>query len=1337
MNTRYSRIKQKHDATENWTANNPILLEGEIGYDTDLKAFKIGDGTTAWNDLSYHPGAVSAENGSEIFNDYKNNKAVSENSSAHGINTTAGSKAFKIIGFNDTNKTYTLDSVDGLAVNDIFSLWLINNYDNYGKITAVNATAKTITVDNYVADEGRIDGKGNLFRIAAKPLNGTTDFGIGAFSEGGNTNAQGMYAHAEGYTNNSYGKYSHTEGTGNEAAYASHAEGKNNKATGFAAHAEGQETSATTWSAHSEGEQTIASNHAAHAEGFSNEASGLHSHAEGSGNIASGVDSHAQGNITKAIGDYSTATGQYTSASGQSAIAAGAGMQAISKNAVAIGQSGFAGSKAFKIIRAESGDDGGHMTDRYTLDSVEGLSAGDVCGIDDNGACGTIASITTNSKQVYVYRNNGFVSGTYFRIPTKPDKGTVDFGENAIATGKEITGSGKNSHTEGLWTNASGTNAHAENKNSNASGENSHAEGYATIAGGTNQHVQGKFNEADYTNKYAHIVGGGTDWSNRKNIHTINWNGTAWFANDIKIGGNSETSDDAYSVITSNNAVGRKSSNPNSEIFNDYENNSVSSFYSHAEGRATHALGFASHTEGGHTVTRGDYSHAEGQSTEASGIASHSEGQKTKAISDGASSHGIETFAGAKCFNIQSFESSSYVLDSIEGLEVGDTFSLNLKNEHDNCGKITAIDTTTKTVTVDNFVPAEDGATVNYFRVAAKPEIGTTDFGEAAFAEGYNTKAVAPYAHTEGISTTVIGNNGHAEGRETVAVYAAHAEGEITKAMGYASHTEGANTQALAQRAHAEGETTTASGFAAHSEGNKTTASGSSSHSEGGLTEAAGYGAHAEGDQTKALKNSSHAEGYKSVANSNGAHAEGGETSATGSYSHAEGTNTKAVGNKSHAEGANSTANGGASHAEGSSTATGHYSHSEGRYTKANGENSHSEGYDTTAEGSHSHTEGMTTTASGYASHAEGCYTRAYSQYSHVEGMQTITGCTGLFGTLNWISMKEFDYNSITFDQSIDLNINDKIVIYGQDFKLLKIATVVSINNKTVQFFDSIENSQITSTRVFVCGINKEIGTTIISSIGQYSHAEGLKTQSNGNSSHAEGANTFSLGYASHSEGDQTKALANGAHSEGYLTIANRDASHAEGNVTLAQGLYSHAEGSKTQALGNISHAEGKETIASGNYQHVEGQYNIKDTSNQYAHIVGNGTSDTNRSNAYTLDWDGNANFAGNISTLKGNAIIYNKTYKNINWTFSDWSNGKAPYIESENKYLNELYDFDKYDISITLSDETISTYYNALAEAGLVVLSTGGLFIGGSLDNLQGISLIVNIDIYYRGEEI
>ena len=77
-------------------------------------------------------------------------------------------------------------------------------------------------------------------------------------------------------------------------------------------------------------------------------------------------------------------------------------------------------------------------------------------------------------------------------------------------------------------------------------------------------------------------------------------------------------------------------------------------------------------------------------------------------------------------------------------------------------------------------------------------------------------------------------------------------------------------------------------------------------------------------------------------------------------------------------------------------------------------------------------------------------------------------------------------------------------------------------------------------------------------------------------------------------------------------------------------GEYAWAEGSGTTASGYGSHAEGGGTEAQGRIQHVQGKYNISDTT--LAHIVGNGRLNK-KSNAHTLDWQGNAWFAGDVYT--------------------------------------------------------------------------------------------------------
>jgi hypothetical protein len=57
--TTYTRFKLRNDTAADWTSANPVLLQGEIGVETDTRRYKIGDGTTAWSGLSYYIDGVA------------------------------------------------------------------------------------------------------------------------------------------------------------------------------------------------------------------------------------------------------------------------------------------------------------------------------------------------------------------------------------------------------------------------------------------------------------------------------------------------------------------------------------------------------------------------------------------------------------------------------------------------------------------------------------------------------------------------------------------------------------------------------------------------------------------------------------------------------------------------------------------------------------------------------------------------------------------------------------------------------------------------------------------------------------------------------------------------------------------------------------------------------------------------------------------------------------------------------------------------------------------------------------------------------------------------------
>lgn len=220
---------------------------------------------------------------------------------------------------------------------------------------------------------------------------------------------------------------------------------------------------------------------------------------------------------------------------------------------------------------------------------------------------------------------------------------------------------------------------------------------------------------------------------------------------------------------------------------------------------------------------------------------------------------------------------------------------------------------------------------------------------------------------------------------------------------------------------------------------------------------------------------------------------------------------------------------------------------------------------------------------------------------------------------------------------------------------------------------------------------------------GSNSFASGLTNTASGRASHAEGHGCVASGGPSdrtggaHAEGNVTTASGtHGAHSEGYRTTASgNNGAHAEGHSTEARG--SHG-----------AHSEGYGTIATGTSQHVEGKYNVEDTEGKYAHIIGNGASDTERSNTHTVDWEGNAWYAGDV--INGNNVSLDglqKDIEDLNSNLDDLLQRKIHIINSQETLSFDILDFFSKSVHI------ISSMYSS-ASAYYIVL--GNYSYGGTL---------------------
>ena len=93
-------LQFRRDSAADWTSNDPTLLEGELGYETDTGKLKIGDSVTAWTSLDYLDSAIDHD---ALIN------FVSDEHVAHsGVTFTAG-KGLSGGGDISTTRTFALD----------------------------------------------------------------------------------------------------------------------------------------------------------------------------------------------------------------------------------------------------------------------------------------------------------------------------------------------------------------------------------------------------------------------------------------------------------------------------------------------------------------------------------------------------------------------------------------------------------------------------------------------------------------------------------------------------------------------------------------------------------------------------------------------------------------------------------------------------------------------------------------------------------------------------------------------------------------------------------------------------------------------------------------------------------------------------------------------------------------------------------------------------------------------------------------------------------------------------------------------------------------------------
>lgn len=436
----------------------------------------------------------------------------------------------------------------------------------------------------------------------------THNVATGNFShaEGKLTKVNGEASHVEGYNNTVNALHAHGEGHQNiVSADDSHAEGRENTVSGEYAHVEGYKNKVQSNAGHAEGTTTTVSAVNAHTEGNSTyvHSNADNSHAEGTGSYTKGVNAHAE-NSSYANGKNSHSGGEAT-AGGVNSFAHGIkGTLASGVNSIALVSGTASGDSSVAVKGTASGSNAIAFTGTASGSNAIAFT-GTASGNSSISLDGTASGSNSVSIQGTAKSTDSIAIG---------QDSVAETGQGAMALIK-----GHATGQQSLATNASsasGTNSVAMNTSS-ATNTQSFAVNNST-ASGINSTSTNK-GTASGENSISTNISTATG----VNSAALN-NGTASGEGSVAMNYSKATGKGSVAIGLNTIASGEYS-------FSQGHETRANNHDSHAEGYGTNASGDQSHTEGIVTTTNGLSSHAEGQGsiTGTNATAAHAEGSYT------------------------------------------------------------------------------------------------------------------------------------------------------------------------------------------------------------------------------------------------------------------------------------------------------------------------------------------------------------------------------------------------------------------------------------------------------------------------------------------------------------------------------------------------------------------------------------------------------------------------------------------------------------------------------------------------------------------------------------
>jgi hypothetical protein len=175
-----TRMQQRRGTASQWTAANPTLAAGEIGFETDTNKFKIGNGSSNWTALSYFSNTTALE---ALLNDGAPAALNTLNEIAAAINDDA--TFFTTVSTNLTNHQNDTTSIHGIAdtsllatqsyVTDAIASVTGDYSDLAGTGLAWNSGNNSIEIGSTVATKTYADGAVSTHSDDTTSIHGIAD----------------------------------------------------------------------------------------------------------------------------------------------------------------------------------------------------------------------------------------------------------------------------------------------------------------------------------------------------------------------------------------------------------------------------------------------------------------------------------------------------------------------------------------------------------------------------------------------------------------------------------------------------------------------------------------------------------------------------------------------------------------------------------------------------------------------------------------------------------------------------------------------------------------------------------------------------------------------------------------------------------------------------------------------------------------------------------------------------------------------------------------------------------------------------------------------------------